>query len=80
MRCFGSNQNQTHLKQPTLTLTLTLDCNPHAIAVKVPSPSNEEELFLINPYGLMFDEITAGSLVKVRAGGEIVDPGNTQYG
>lgn len=28
--------------------------------------------FLINPLGLMFDEITASSLVKVHLGGEIV--------
>ena len=32
------------------------------ISVRVPGP---EHHFLINPYGLMFDEITASSLVKV---------------
>ena len=31
-----------------------------------------EEHFLINPYGLMFEEITASSLVKVNLGGEKV--------
>jgi ribulose-5-phosphate 4-epimerase/fuculose-1-phosphate aldolase len=31
-----------------------------------------EEAFLINPFGLMFDEITASSLVKVNMDGEIL--------
>lgn len=36
------------------------------ISAKLPeSVSHGEEHFLINPYGLMFDEITASSLVKV---------------
>lgn len=29
--------------------------------------------YLINPFGLLFEEITAGSLVKVNARGEVVD-------
>jgi ribulose-5-phosphate 4-epimerase/fuculose-1-phosphate aldolase len=33
-----------------------------------------EHHFLINPYGMMFDEITASSLVKVNLLGEIVAP------
>ena len=32
------------------------------ISVRIPGP---EHHFLINPYGMMFDEITASSLVKV---------------
>lgn len=32
------------------------------ISVRLPGP---EHHFLINPYGLLFDEITASSLVKV---------------
>jgi len=35
------------------------------ISVRIPGP---EHHFLINPYGLMFDEITASSLVKVDMG------------
>ncbi len=31
------------------------------------------EHFLINPYGLMFDEITASSLVKIDGDGKIID-------
>jgi len=34
----------------------------------------EREEFLINPYGMFFDEITASSLVKVNLAGEILEP------
>ncbi|MBC9250954.1 class II aldolase [Pseudomonas alcaligenes] len=41
------------------------------ISARVPGP---EHHFLINPYGLMFDEITASSLVKVdQAGNKVLD-------
>lgn len=36
------------------------------LSVRVPGEGN---YFLVNPYGLMFDEITASSLVKVNADG-----------
>lgn len=39
------------------------------ISARVPGPDHH---FLINPYGLLFDEITASSLVKVDLGGNIV--------
>ena len=39
------------------------------ISARVPGP---EHHFLINAYGLLFDEMTASSLVKVDLGGEIV--------
>ncbi|MFN2499404.1 MAG: class II aldolase/adducin family protein [Pyrinomonadaceae bacterium] len=41
------------------------------LSARVPGP---EHHFLINPYGMMFDEITASSLVKVNLAGEIVMP------
>ena len=41
------------------------------ISVRVPGP---EHHFLINPYGLMFDEITASSLVKIGLEGHAVEP------
>lgn len=44
------------------------------LSARVPGP---EHHFLINPYGWLFDEITASSLVKVDEHGEIVDPGAT---
>lgn len=40
------------------------------ISARLPD-ENGEERFLINPYGLMFDEITASSLVKIDLDGNI---------
>ena len=45
------------------------------ITVKAPG----ENQFLINPFGLLWEEITASSLVKVNADGEIIDQGSTDY-
>ena len=39
------------------------------ISLRVPGP---EHHFLINPYGFLFEEITASSLVKVNLEGEVV--------
>src|SRR5450432_2712427 len=39
------------------------------ISARVPGP---EHHFLLNPYGMMFDEVTASSLVKVDLDGKIV--------
>src|SRR6266508_837657 len=39
------------------------------ISARVPGP---EHHFLINPYGMMFDEITASSLVKIDLDGRKV--------
>jgi len=39
------------------------------ISARVPGPAHH---FLINPYGMMFEEITASSLVKVDLDGNIV--------
>jgi len=41
------------------------------ISVRIPGP---EHHFLINPYGLRYDEVTASSLVKVTTEGETVGP------
>lgn len=46
------------------------------ITVKAPG----ENQFLINPFGLLWEEITASSLVKVDADGNILDRGTTNYG
>ena len=40
------------------------------ISARVPE---HDDQFLINPYGLLFEEITASSLVKVDSGGKKVD-------
>src|SRR5688572_22158541 len=41
------------------------------ISARVPGP---EHHFLINPYGMMFEEITASSLVKIDLHGNKVAP------
>jgi ribulose-5-phosphate 4-epimerase/fuculose-1-phosphate aldolase len=41
------------------------------ITARVPG---QHEHFLINPYGLLFDEVTASSLVKIDAEGNKVEP------
>lgn len=41
------------------------------VSARVPKQPHH---FLINPYGLMFHEVTASSLVKVDHAGTIVDP------
>jgi ribulose-5-phosphate 4-epimerase/fuculose-1-phosphate aldolase len=41
------------------------------ISARVPG---SEDDFLINPFGMMFDEVTASNLVKINGKGEIVDP------
>jgi ribulose-5-phosphate 4-epimerase/fuculose-1-phosphate aldolase len=41
------------------------------ISLRLPGPDHH---FLINPYGLLFEEITASSLVKIDLSGEKVEP------
>lgn len=41
------------------------------ISMRVPGPDHH---FLINPYGLRYDEVTASSLVKVDLAGNLVEP------
>ncbi|XP_051960409.1 alpha-adducin [Xyrauchen texanus] len=42
--------------------------------------NSEQERFLIVPFGLLFSEVTASSLVKINLQGEIVDRGSTNLG
>lgn len=41
------------------------------LSARIPGPDNH---FLLNPYNLMFEEVTASSLVKVDVNGNPVDP------
>ena len=41
------------------------------ISLRVPGP---EHYFLINPYGLRYDEVTASSLVKIDLDGNLIEP------
>ncbi|KAJ4925947.1 hypothetical protein JOQ06_008132 [Pogonophryne albipinna] len=42
--------------------------------------NSDEERFLLVPFGLLYSEVTASSLVKVNMQGEIVDRGSTNLG
>ncbi|XP_077334015.1 alpha-adducin isoform X8 [Lithobates pipiens] len=42
--------------------------------------SSEQEHFLIVPFGLLYSEVTASSLVKVNLQGELIDRGSTNLG
>ncbi|CAN9504303.1 unnamed protein product [Ophioblennius macclurei] len=42
--------------------------------------NSDQERFLIVPFGLLYSEITASSLVKINLQGEIVDRGSTNLG
>jgi len=39
----------------------------------------DDDRFLINPFGLLFHEITASSLITVDPHGKVIDPGSTQF-
>ncbi|KAH9505633.1 Alpha-adducin [Bulinus truncatus] len=47
------------------------------ISVRIDSDGPEQ--FLLNPFGLMYHEITASSLVKVNISGDIVDQGTSSF-
>ncbi|XP_055369191.1 alpha-adducin isoform X3 [Betta splendens] len=42
--------------------------------------NSEQDRFLVVPFGLLFSEVTASSLVKINLQGEIVDRGSTNLG
>lgn len=42
--------------------------------------SQDLEHFLLNPFGMMYNEVTASSLVKVNMQGETVEEGTTNFG
>ncbi|KAM4808534.1 alpha-adducin isoform 2-T2 [Rhinophrynus dorsalis] len=42
--------------------------------------SSEQEHFMIVPFGLLYSEVTASSLVKINLQGELIDRGSTNLG
>lgn len=42
--------------------------------------NQEDEQFLVNPYGMFFHEITASSLIKTDMQGNVLDQGTTNFG
>jgi ribulose-5-phosphate 4-epimerase/fuculose-1-phosphate aldolase len=53
------------------------DLHLNHISARVPG---HEEHFLINPFGMMYEEITASSLIKVDLEGNIIANSNPDYG
>jgi ribulose-5-phosphate 4-epimerase/fuculose-1-phosphate aldolase len=53
------------------------DLHLNHISARVPG---SQEHFLINPFGMMYEEITASSLIKVDLDGKIVANPNADYG
>ena len=47
------------------------------ITARIPGTDHH---FLINPYGMLYDEITASSLIKIDINGNIIDRPNDDYG
>ncbi|RNA39380.1 alpha-adducin-like isoform X1 [Brachionus plicatilis] len=41
--------------------------------------SQDQEQFLVNPYGLLYHEVTASSLLKVDSSGTVIEQGSTTY-
>ena len=52
------------------------DLHLNHISARVPG---KEEHFLINPFGMMYEEITASSLIKVDLAGNIIANANPEY-
>jgi len=42
--------------------------------------SQDTEHFLLNPFGILYNEVTASSLVKVNMQGDVVEEGTTNFG
>jgi ribulose-5-phosphate 4-epimerase/fuculose-1-phosphate aldolase len=53
------------------------DLHLNHISARVPGT---EEHFLINPFGMMYEEITASSLIKIDLAGNIISNSNPDYG
>jgi ribulose-5-phosphate 4-epimerase/fuculose-1-phosphate aldolase len=53
------------------------DLHLNHISARVPG---SDEHFLINPFGMMYEEITASSLIKVDLDGNIIASSNPNYG
>ena len=53
-------------------------CDLHLNHISARVPGNEEH-FLINPFGMMYEEITASSLIKIDLAGNIIANANPEY-
>lgn len=53
------------------------DLASNHITVRVPGHDNQ---FLINPYGMLYEEVTASSLHKIDLDGNLIERGDPSYG
>src|SRR4051812_46907036 len=53
------------------------DLHLNHISARVPGSDNH---FLINPFGMMYEEITASALIKIDVEGNIISNPNSEYG
>jgi hypothetical protein len=54
-------------------------CDLHLNHISARLPGSHEQ-FLINPFGMMYEEITASSLIKIDLAGNIIANPNPDYG
>ena len=47
------------------------------ISARMPDGPDGEKRFLLNPYGLRFDEVTASNLVRINLDGRVLEGGPT---
>ncbi|KAL3865131.1 hypothetical protein ACJMK2_006757 [Sinanodonta woodiana] len=78
---FSKMEKQLRCKVAACYRVIDLNGWTHGIYNHISARINQElEHFLINPFGLLYSEVTASSLVKVDMQGEVVDPGSTTLG
>ena len=54
-------------------------CDMHLNHISARVPGDHEH-FLINPFGMMYEEITASSLIKIDLDGKVIANSNPEYG
>lgn len=54
-------------------------CDMHLNHISARVPGKDEH-FLINPFGMMYEEITASSLIKLDLDGKVIANSNPEYG
>ena len=55
-------------------------CDMHLNHISARVPGRRHEHFLINPFGMMYEEITASSLIKLDLDGKVIANSNPEYG
>ncbi|KAK6985519.1 alpha-adducin [Biomphalaria glabrata] len=79
---YAEGEQQLRCKLAALYRVVDLCGWTHGIYnhISVRVDTSDQPQFLLNPFGLMYHEITASSLVKVNLNGDIVDQGTSMFG